>query len=82
MKILGMDVANVLPSRINRLAWWIEIHTCVPKCKYYFGPFDSKREANHYKVGYIEDLIYEKAQGISVAIKQCEPNVLTENIGE
>ncbi len=51
--------------------WWIEIKTIVPRCTYYFGPFDSFEEAQLYQDGYIEDLVLEKAVGITVKTKKC-----------
>ena len=59
------------------MPWWIEVTTEVPKCTYFFGPFDSYAEANQLQSGYIEDLKEEKAQDIKVKIKQCEPQELT-----
>lgn len=60
-----------------KMPWWIKITTEVPKCTYFFGPFDSSAEANQLELGYIEDLKEEKAQGIKVEIQQCEPKDLT-----
>lgn len=58
--------------------WWVEISTSQPRCLYYFGPFDTEREATQYQGGYIEDLEQEGAQQIDVAIKCCtEPAHLT-----
>ena len=57
--------------------WWIEIHTSVPGCTYFFGPFNSFKEAKQEQNGYIEDLVQEKAFGITVDIKQCQPTSLT-----
>ena len=57
--------------------WWVEIQTIVPRCTYYFGPFDSHQEAQLYQGGYLEDLILEKAGGITVKTKKCQPNHLT-----
>lgn len=59
------------------LPWWVEIVTAKPKCVYYFGPFDSQREATETQSGYIKDLIEEKATGISIKIKQDRPKILT-----
>lgn len=59
------------------LAWWVEVTTELPRCTYYFGPFDSVDEANASKKGYIEDLEQEGAQGIKVEVKRCKPNRLT-----
>lgn len=59
------------------LAWWVEIKTDMPRCTYYFGPFNSMQEANGEKAGYIEDLQGEGAQNITVLIKRCKPARLT-----
>ncbi|MBD1939621.1 DUF1816 domain-containing protein [Microcoleus sp. FACHB-68] len=59
------------------LAWWVEIITCQPACTYYFGPFITAKDAELSQNGYIEDLEQEKAQGIAVKIKQCQPMDLT-----
>jgi hypothetical protein len=60
-----------------KLGWWVEIKTTTPRCTYYFGPFDSAKEAHLYHYGYVEDLIGEKAHGISVEIKHLQPQSLT-----
>lgn len=57
--------------------WWVEIYTAKPECIYYFGPFDSAKEAKLNQIGYIEDLVQEEAEGITVNIVQCLPNNLT-----
>jgi hypothetical protein len=57
--------------------WWIKIYTSTPLCTYYFGPFNSKEEARIHQNGYVEDLIQEKAQGITVETKRCQPESLT-----
>ncbi|HLO51036.1 MAG TPA: DUF1816 domain-containing protein [Kamptonema sp.] len=59
------------------LAWWVEVVTVTPRCTYYFGPFLGASEANTAKVGYIEDLESEGAQGITVSVKRCKPGNLT-----
>ncbi len=53
------------------------IQTTKPLCTYYFGPFDSAEEAKLNQAGYIEDLMEENAEGITVEIQQCQPEVLT-----
>lgn len=63
-----------LPSQ----PWWIEITTTEPQCLYYFGPFESFFEALSHQSGYIEDLQSESALGIDSEIKQCQPEVLTQ----
>jgi hypothetical protein len=65
-----------LTNRFN-LPWWIEIKTTLPSCIYFFGPFDNFKEAKGLQDGYIEDLVAEKAFGITVEIKQCQPDLLT-----
>ena len=59
------------------LSWWVKIITARPSCIYYFGPFDSQTEAAEAQHGYLEDLIEEKASGISIEIKQDQPKLLT-----
>lgn len=57
--------------------WWVKIYTSTPRCTYYFGPFDSKKEAKIHQNSYVEDLVREKAQGITVETKRCQPESLT-----
>ncbi|NER39014.1 MAG: DUF1816 domain-containing protein [Oscillatoria sp. SIO1A7] len=59
------------------LSWWVEIVTETPRCTYYFGPFGSKKEAEAARVGYIEDLEQEGAQGLVYNVKRCKPVNLT-----
>jgi hypothetical protein len=70
------EVTPVAP--ISQLPWWVEILTTQPPCLYYFGPFDSTEEAIFYQTGYIEDLLAEGSQGISIQVKQCQPEILTQ----
>ncbi|NJK99055.1 MAG: DUF1816 domain-containing protein [Spirulinaceae cyanobacterium RM2_2_10] len=56
--------------RLLGWAYWVEIVTDVPRCTYYFGPFDSRREAQDSSPGYIEDLKDEGAIGIQIKIQQ------------
>ncbi|WP_248277713.1 DUF1816 domain-containing protein [Brasilonema sp. UFV-L1] len=56
---------------------WVEIISNKPCCTYYFGPFDNVEQAIVDQDGYIEDLVNEGAQGITVQIKWCEPKELT-----
>lgn len=58
--------------------WWVEISTVRPRCTYYFGPFESETAALADKDGYIEDLQAEGAEGIEACIKQCQPDILTQ----
>ncbi len=57
--------------------WWVEINTIVPRCTYYFGPFDTIQEALLYQNEYVENLRNKKAIGITVKTKKCQPNHLT-----
>ncbi len=57
--------------------WWVEIQTKNPQCIYYFGPFENALEARDLQEGYLEDLMQEQARGITVEIKQCQPEHLT-----
>lgn len=62
----------------EKIPYWLQISTKVPKCIYYFGPFDTSKEAKALQAGYIEDLIAEDAQGIHVELKHCpQPPELT-----
>ena len=59
-------------------AYWIEIVTEVPRCTYYFGPFENRREAEEESLGYVEDLKDEEAVGIRVTIeRRATPTELT-----
>ncbi|MEH2435564.1 MAG: DUF1816 domain-containing protein [Nostoc sp.] len=68
---------NLFQSNQLEFAWWVEINTNIPRCIYYFGPFDSEKEAQLYKSGYVEDLYQEEARDIVALVKQCQPDVLT-----
>ncbi|MEH1910282.1 DUF1816 domain-containing protein [Nostoc sp.] len=68
---------NLFESNQSEFAWWVEINTIVPRCTYYFGPFDSEKEAQLSRSGYIEDLYQEGARDIIALVKQCQPDVLT-----
>lgn len=59
------------------LLWWVKIKTARPACTYYFGPFDDRSEAIASQRGYLEDLMAENAQGISIEVKQDRPRILT-----
>jgi hypothetical protein len=78
MKLLDL-IRNVIPTLLNfkNKQWWIKITTEQPQCIYYFGPFENEQEAHNHCPGYIEDLKSEQAQGIKVAIKLCNPDLLT-----
>jgi Domain of unknown function (DUF1816) len=77
--ILLHKFKHLIPGFLPNLdiAWWIEITTYSPQCLYYFGPFDSREEAEASYLGYVEDLESEQAEGIDINIKYCKPKVLT-----
>ncbi|NEO97967.1 MAG: DUF1816 domain-containing protein [Symploca sp. SIO2E9] len=73
------NIEESFMSTLQKLgqAWWIELITDNPWCKYYFGPFVSSHEAQFNLAGYIEDLEQEKAQISAVSIQCCQPKQLT-----
>ena len=78
-------VLSLLAQPSNRPGpekWWVEIITNFPRCTYYFGPFDSDKEALTHTPGYIEDLESEGSQRVSIIIKRCQPSELTICEGE
>ncbi|WP_124970708.1 DUF1816 domain-containing protein [Aphanothece sacrum] len=81
MKITSLSAIEAGPlDKQQDFPWWVEIVTSQPRCLYYFGPFESPEEAQMNKVGYIEDLQAEAAEGITVHIKQCQPEILTQEL--
>ncbi len=79
---LGAKVLHIYPATeltpLQVPRWWLEIYTDYPRCLYYFGPFDSREEAEHEQDGFLEDLRQEGAENIGVNIKQCQPPFLTQ----
>ncbi|MEB3175677.1 MAG: DUF1816 domain-containing protein [Cyanobacteriota bacterium] len=78
----GDRVIQVTPSSVLQppatVAWWIEIYTDYPTCLYYFGPFESEAEAQSAEQGFIDDLREEGAEQVAAQIKQCRPQILTQ----
>jgi len=72
-----MKKAEIIEKEPIEMDWWVEILTIKPCCTYYFGPFESAQEAVLAQDGYIEDLVNEGAQEITVQIKWCKPRELT-----
>ena len=77
--LLGfIEIATKLIAKYKFVQpYWIEITTQQPSCIYYFGPFGSYTEAEQMRHGYIEDLVEERAIGISVKVERCRPTELT-----
>ena len=61
----------------SQLLWWLEIKTAKPYCLYCFGPFANPQEARLHQAGYVEDLLEEQTEGITIKLKQCQPKELT-----
>ena len=72
-----INFLNTSFSKILVVPWWLEIKTAIPSCTYYFGPFSEPKMAKISQYGYIEDLLSEKARGITVEIKKLKPKELT-----
>ena len=72
-----MKLAETIEKELMEMNWWVEIVSTKPTCIYYFGPFDHPQQAFVNQNGYIEDLVNEGAQGITVEIKWCKPKELT-----
>ena len=68
---------QALCFKLLRMSWWLEIKTAIPPCIYYFGPFFNQKNAKLSQYGYVEDLLAEKAYGITVEIKRAQPKELT-----
>lgn len=82
--MLLQNLLNSIKKFVSKLnpPHWVIITTKQPNCTYYFGPFGNYAEADRMQDGYLEDLIEEKASGISVKIKRCLPKMLTIVEGE
>jgi Domain of unknown function (DUF1816) len=80
LNLLGQELTSSIKGlyfKTLKMPWWVEIKTTIPVCIYYFGPFYRKKVAQSSQHGYIEDLIQERACGITVEIKRLQPKVLT-----
>lgn len=75
-KVAKQIIVSLKDMFVSR--WWVEISTSEPKCKYYFGPFLTKKEASAMQWGYIEDLEDEGTKGIDTSIRRCQPTCLTQ----
>ena len=69
------------PINKQKIPWWVEISTTIPRCTYFFGPFDSVKEAKQEQTGYIDDLVQEKAlaEYFEKAAAVCKNPKLTSN---
>lgn len=74
---IGVLSVLAAPNSRRLEKWWVEIVTDLPRCTYYFGPFDTDKEASSNTPGYLEDLESEGAKRVSIRIKRCQPSALT-----
>ncbi len=74
-----MNILKRLSSPIRNATqpWWVKIQTKAPECTYYFGPFDSKKEAEFLQPGYVNDLVQEGAQDLKFVLEKARPVNLT-----
>ncbi len=74
-----MNILKQLSSIIcdAKQPWWVKIQTQAPECTYYFGPFNSKKEAELLQVGYVDDLVQEGAQDVKLVLEKTRPVSLT-----
>ena len=83
LEISKLSIGNInqgikfLAIALRKKPWWVEVKTVSPQCVYYFGPFETARQAMLNRDGYIEDLVEEKVCGITVVLKQGLPSNLT-----
>lgn len=63
------------------LAYWVEIITANPPDFYYFCPFLIAKEAEISQRGFIQDLLADGIEVISVHIKRCHSPKLTSDSG-
>ncbi len=77
--LVKRPMGDWLLDGLNRLglAYWVEITTTAPDCTYFFGPFASQRLAQAHWPGFVDDLMHEGAEGISVEIRRVRPRQLT-----
>ena len=68
---------NVLDALGFGSDWWIKVVTKAPECTYYFGPYDSKAEAEAEQFGFIEDLKGENAVIVSQEVLRTNPTEYT-----
>lgn len=78
VRITPISDLDSSPHSHSSLPWWVEISTQIPRCLYYFGPFESQEEAIINQNGYGEDLMAEGAVEIKINILQAEPEILTQ----
>lgn len=74
--IVACLITYYLRDRVG-VPWWVKVVVQSPACTYYFGPFDSFKEAQSQQSGYIQDLKEEGATEVVSQIQQCQPEQLT-----
>jgi hypothetical protein len=73
------DWRSLFGFKNSQLSWWVKITTKMPQCIYFFCPFNSVWDAKSHQSDYLEDLMKEKALGISIEIEQCQPYNLSSS---
>ncbi len=63
-----------LPIAAIPRTWCVEINTVFPNGRYYFGPFNSRKEAEASRAGYVDRLCRAAARGIVALIKLDQPD--------
>ena len=70
-------LTNVLEALGFGSDWWIRVITNNPECIYYFGPYESKAEAEAEQFGFLEDLKDENASIVSQEVLRTNPTQYT-----
>jgi Domain of unknown function (DUF1816) len=65
---------NSLPLAAIPRTWCVEINTAFPNGRYYFGPFNSRKEAEASRSSYVDRLCRAAARGIVALIKPDQPD--------
>jgi hypothetical protein len=63
-----------LPLAAIPRTWCVEINTAFPSGRYYFGPFNSRKEAEASRSGYVDRLCRAAVRGIVALIKPDQPD--------
>ncbi|WP_404791317.1 DUF1816 domain-containing protein [Altericista sp. CCNU0014] len=61
----------------SELRWWLEMRTINPICIYFFGPFETRSEAESSQSGFFQDLESEDAWVLYSTVKLSNPHHLT-----
>lgn len=56
-----------------RKSWWLEILAASPSCGYFFGPFESEREALQEQLRHIKDIEQQGREVLLVSVVRRQP---------